>query len=254
MTLSYCAAQVRAQDIDRFHLALCAPSKSQPAMLAIAALNLELARTASRVSDPNLGLVRLQWWREVLDELKAGGPVRSHQVALALSSISEVLDFPSLYMMVEGRKLDLVDGPFEDQEELRAYLARTAGSLMVAQGRVLGLKNHEGIANHLGCAFAYVGLARNLLGGLGRETRGLEVWQTEPELALENLVAQALMHLERAIELRGAKQGSNALATLFSAGNLVKWWIKLIQQSSFGDAKLTRPLPFQLLRLICSRK
>ena len=37
--LSYSAAQVRTQDLDRFHLALAAPARVQEGWLAIAAFN-----------------------------------------------------------------------------------------------------------------------------------------------------------------------------------------------------------------------
>ena len=54
------------------------------ALFALIAFNHEIARIPEAVSEPMLGRIRLQWWREVLDATYAGEPTRRHEVALPL--------------------------------------------------------------------------------------------------------------------------------------------------------------------------
>jgi len=67
--LSLCAAELRRGDRDRFLTALFAPADRREALFALYAFNLELARIRESVSQPMLGLIRLQWWRDGLDAI-----------------------------------------------------------------------------------------------------------------------------------------------------------------------------------------
>ena len=75
------AALVRRHDPDRFLTALFAPPDRRDALLTLYALNHELARAREVVSEPPLALIRLQWWREVVE-----GAPRRHEVASPLSA------------------------------------------------------------------------------------------------------------------------------------------------------------------------
>ncbi len=258
MNLDYCTAQVRAQDPDRFHLALCAPASAQPHLLALAAFNLELARTTQRVTNADLGRIRLQWWREVVAMLESGKPAQGHQVVKALADLAasaDALDLPALNRMIDGREADLIEGPFATLEDLRAYLAQTSGSVLVAQGRALGLTGHEGFANHLGCAFGFVGLARTLArGGQAQTLRGLKTWHDDPAAAVMDLAAQAQMHLDRARELASQIPPSGALFALGAPAHLVRRWLRALARLPLGHPAYVRPLPLQLLRLSWRRR
>ena len=71
------ARRVRAGDPDRFLVTLFAPAEARPALLALAALDLELHRIERVTTQPMAGLIRLQWWRESLDGIEASRP-RAH--------------------------------------------------------------------------------------------------------------------------------------------------------------------------------
>ena len=61
------AALVRRHDPDRFLTALFAPPERRDALLTLYAFNHELARAREAVSEAPLALIRLQWWREVVE-------------------------------------------------------------------------------------------------------------------------------------------------------------------------------------------
>src|SRR5829696_7494880 len=79
--VSSLAGFVRAHDRDRFQTALFAPAGRREALFALYAFNYEVARVRESVTQPMLGHIRLQWWREVVGAAYAGGPVREHVVA-----------------------------------------------------------------------------------------------------------------------------------------------------------------------------
>ena len=86
--LSYCADLVAGGDED---FALTLPymrAEDRPRITALFALQIELRRIPGAVSEPPLGEIRLQWWRDALDEVvaaqKGEGRPRAHPVVQAL--------------------------------------------------------------------------------------------------------------------------------------------------------------------------
>ncbi len=55
-------------------------------LAAFFALIHEIRRVPALVSEPPLGEIRLQWWRDAADEVRAGGQVRAHPVTQALAA------------------------------------------------------------------------------------------------------------------------------------------------------------------------
>ncbi len=80
---AHCEALVREGDRDRFFATLFAPADKRPHLFALYAFNLEIARIRDSISEPALGEIRLQWWRDTLQG-EARGNVRGNPVAAAL--------------------------------------------------------------------------------------------------------------------------------------------------------------------------
>ena len=74
------AGLVRQHDRDRFLTTLFAPDDRREDLLALYAFNHEVAKTREVVSEPTLGRIRLQWWRDNLEAIYAGQPPRRHGV------------------------------------------------------------------------------------------------------------------------------------------------------------------------------
>ena len=165
----YCIAQVRQGDRDRYLALLFAPAQARSGLAAIAAFNLELAKAASDISESMLGLVRLQWWREVVEEIESGGPVRRHPVAEALSAATRSKQLPGkrLVAMIEARERELeTDGP-PSQAEFDARADATAANLIRLSLQVVGMDpDAPGLPEavvHVGRAYAAAGCARSVL-------------------------------------------------------------------------------------------
>src|SRR5512133_1430733 len=83
--LSPVAALVRRHDRDRFQTALFAPAARREALFALYAFNYEIARVRETVTQPMLGQIRLQWWRENIAAAFAGDAIRHHPVVEPLA-------------------------------------------------------------------------------------------------------------------------------------------------------------------------
>jgi phytoene synthase len=128
------AESVRRHDPDRFFTALFAPPAKRATLLLLFAFNHELARAREVASEPTLALIRLHWWREVLD-----GARRRHEVAGPLGDALDSGDLAAadLAEMIDAREAE-TEPAIETREGWLAYLSGTAGALAVAAGRALG--------------------------------------------------------------------------------------------------------------------
>src|ERR1700744_5704619 len=102
------AALVHRYDPDRFLTALFAPPAKRDALLTLYAFNHELARAREVASEPPLALIRLQWWREVVE-----GEPKRHEVASPLSSLlaAGALDPADLLPIIAARETE-AEGDF----------------------------------------------------------------------------------------------------------------------------------------------
>jgi phytoene synthase len=134
MTMRGMTGLVRRYDPDRFLACLFAPADRREALLLLCAFNHELARAREVASNPVLALIRLQWWREVVE-----GARRRHEVAGPLGDALEsgALSAADLLAMIEAREIEAEEG-VPDLAAWLGYLSGSAGGLAVAAGRVLG--------------------------------------------------------------------------------------------------------------------
>src|SRR5258706_4108935 len=102
-----CEQTVRKFDPDRYFSTLFAPAAKRPQLFTLYAFNHELARIAESVSEPMLGEIRLQWWRETLQNAREGRP-RRHDVAQAMSALFAAHDLPPALFeaMIDARASD----------------------------------------------------------------------------------------------------------------------------------------------------
>jgi 15-cis-phytoene synthase len=151
------AGLVRRHDPDRFLTALFAPLGKRDALLTLYAFNHELARAREAVSEPPLALIRLQWWREVVE-----GAPRRHVVAEPLAAAIDAgeLDCGDLLAMIDAREIE-VEPAIETLQAWLGYLRGTAGGLAVAGARLLGARDPEA-ARPYGAAYGIAGVLRSV--------------------------------------------------------------------------------------------
>jgi len=158
------ARSMRERDYDRYLVALFTPTRQRGALFALIAFNYELARIVDVVSEPMLGEIRLQWWREVIAAIYEDTPIRKHDVTEVLAQAVRQYSIPRapLDRMIDTRAQDFADEPPRNLVALEAYAEGTAGALNEAMIAVFGGETPETVkaASHVGAAWALVGLLR----------------------------------------------------------------------------------------------
>src|SRR5258708_17201716 len=107
------AEMVRRHDHDRFQTGLFAPTRKRNALFALYAFNYEIARVREIVTQPMLGQIRLQWWREIVDAVYAGAPPRQHEIPAPLAAVigGHRLTRPHFDPMIHTPPPDPADDP-----------------------------------------------------------------------------------------------------------------------------------------------
>jgi phytoene synthase len=162
-------AQVQTVDEDRWLAARFAAPEARPRLDTIYSLVFEIARTAEAVSEPALGAIRLQWWRDGIQEVMAGEAVRPHP---ALQALSEIIDLmrpsaPLFADLIDAREHDLNVQPFRTWPDLEAYVDATAGGVMaIAAGAaapdLVITAQLRDLLRQAGRVWGYTGLVRAL--------------------------------------------------------------------------------------------
>ncbi len=139
MTLEACATLVERGDPDRFRVAMAAPPPARTILFPLYAFNLEVARAPWATREPMLAEMRLQWWRDMVENAAAGQTPPAHEVAGPLGQLlrDKRLDPAPLDALVEARRRDIEAEPFASAD-LRPYLEGTAGNLLWAGAQALG--------------------------------------------------------------------------------------------------------------------
>jgi phytoene synthase len=153
---------VRQGDPDRWLASrFIADAAARADVIALYALNIELARIAEHVREPLMGEIRLTWWREAIEEIFAGAPPRRHPVVLGLAQAIARRTLPPapFQAMIEARFADLDAEVFADLEAIERYLDAAAGAPMALACAVLGAADAAVVAP-AARAWGLAGLAR----------------------------------------------------------------------------------------------
>lgn len=138
-------AELKARDRDRWLACLYAPGSARPGLIALFALDCELAQLVVTTTEPMLGEIRLAWWRERLEELDQG-KVPAQPLLAALKAHALPLVSGSALAGLEDRWIDMLghDGVTD------AHVAG-GGRLFALAARLLG--GDAGAADALGRAW-----------------------------------------------------------------------------------------------------
>ena len=267
--LSYCGIEVRRHDRERFLAALFTPADLREAVFALLAFNLEIAKTRDVVSEPMLGQIRLQWWREALDGAFAGRP-RAHQVVepLARAIADHALPRAPFDTLIDAREQDLTDEAPPDLDALIAYARDTTAPLLTLWAAVLGETDStvQQAATAVGVAYGLSGLMRRLPADAARRRITLptrlveevavdmgEVFELRPHDALARAVQQVCeagaVQLAAAVALRG--QVPRAARPALLSATIARRHLAVLRRSRFDvfDPRVARAaglLPAQL--------
>ncbi|KQK20044.2 NADH dehydrogenase (ubiquinone) complex I, assembly factor 6 [Brachypodium distachyon] len=160
--LSYCVQQVRSYDYHNYLCLLHLPPSMRRAAFTFRAFNVETAKAMDVVSDPRKGLMRLLWWKDVIDKIYANKLVE-HPVALALSSVLSEQKI-SKHWLKRSLEARINDGNRDEYAipetiaELERYSEDTQSTILYMTLQAGGIQST--IADH---AASHIGKASGLL-------------------------------------------------------------------------------------------
>ncbi|MEX6632082.1 squalene/phytoene synthase family protein [Hyphococcus lacteus] len=199
---TYCSTTVQSQDEDRWLACGYASEPQKRALIALYAFQIELRRIPAAVSEPALGEIRLQWWREAFVEIRNAKPPRAHPVVEELAAVGLAGDgFSSLIDgAIDAAARPLYGEGFSDVDTLEAWLITADGAIDAIAVKLLGGDDALiDIAKKAGAGFALAregrGLASNLADQIGE--RAVTIAATlRPELKRAPAEATpALLHV-----------------------------------------------------------
>ena len=222
MSIEACAGLVERGDPDRFRAAMAAPVAAREKLFPLYAFNLEVARAPFVTKEAMIAEMRLQWWRDVIEEIVSGAPARAHEVAAPLSRVVREAELPeaALDALVAARRWDIYADPFEDQAALDAHLDATAGGLMWLSAKALGARDDEEAAIRR-AGFGH-GVALWLMAIPGFEERGKRPLVDGRPEAVRELARRGLAALREARKARISKQAVPALRAGWQAEGVLK--------------------------------
>jgi phytoene/squalene synthetase len=173
VSVDACAALVERGDPDRFLAVMAAPAHVRAQLLPLYAFNLEVARAPWVTEEPLIAEMRLQWWRDVVENA-ASGAARAHEVAGPLHDLIRDFGLPVevLDRLIAARRWDIHRDPHPDFAALESYLEDTGAGLMWLAARALGAPDAaETAVRGYGWASAAAGYLRALpdLAARGRQ-------------------------------------------------------------------------------------
>ena len=246
--LSPVAALVRRHDRDRFQTALFAPAAHREALFALYAFNCEIARVREAVSEPMLGRIRLEWWREAIAAAYQEGAVRRHEVVEPLTAAirERALERGHFERLIAVREAALDAAAPESFAALESYAEESSAPLVELALGVLELADEAAreVARHVGIAYALAGMLRALPFAGPRRPSPLP-----PDLAVAEIAATARGHLAAARALR--PKAPRTAIPAFLPAIVASRALDRLERAAFDpyDANLRRPDPLQIWRL-----
>ncbi|KAL4988539.1 Squalene/phytoene synthase [Aspergillus falconensis] len=169
----YCLNLLANYDRPSYTLSTFIPSQTRPAYIALRALNSTLSLIPDTTSSHTIGLMRLQFWRDVISKTLAGSPPRE-PIAILLASAIEDLHHRSggkvklsknwLNRMINAREQTLTNDPYPNMEALESYAENTYSTLLYLTLSALPMTSvtADHVASHIGKAAGIAAVLRGL--------------------------------------------------------------------------------------------
>ncbi|RUS26629.1 Squalene/phytoene synthase-domain-containing protein [Jimgerdemannia flammicorona] len=161
------------QDYENYLCVPFFPRPIQPAQYALRAFNIEIASVRESVSNQTIGKMRMQFWRDTIDQVfavRVTGCIAKkppqQPIALALSHALETTTLSPLWFkrIIAERESILDDPQYMTIVDVERYAENTASALLYLQLESMGVRevSADHAASHLGKAIGIATLLRAL--------------------------------------------------------------------------------------------
>jgi 15-cis-phytoene synthase len=167
----------RRGEPDRYLAALLAPRSVRGDLAALAAVSAELSRVVQIVSEPMMGAIRLQWWRDAVETV-ARGERAAHPLADALGDAIRRHRLPVALVqsLIDASSIELGTEPAAGEQALAGYLEAAEATQFRLALLVLGRPHASEQDAVVGAAARAYGIARRP----GRLLLAVQAHETSP--------------------------------------------------------------------------
>nr|WP_319389213.1 squalene/phytoene synthase family protein [uncultured Cohaesibacter sp.] len=167
---TFCQSELKHLDPVGHFIALTAPAIHRPSLMVLRAFLATINRIPAQVSTPEMGQIRLQWWRDVVTDTQSSygngcGLANIGPLATALKQVQRQYHLPveHLTAIVDALDFYLDHSPMPDEAAYRHHVWQTDALPMLLTCQILnggeGPRLPEGLLESFGLA---TGLARHL--------------------------------------------------------------------------------------------
>ena len=238
MSFEACAQLVEKADPLRFRVAMAAPVPARQILFPLYAFNIEVARAPWVTQEAMIAEMRLQWWRDALEEIAQGKTPRRHEVVDALAGCLDREGAVCLDGLVAARRWDIYKDPFEDRAHFDEYINATSAHLMWTAARLLGPAD-EAVVRDFACG---VGTANIFQAVPALQAQGRVPLMDGSENGIVQLASQGIVRRDKAASSRKdvSKQASAAMVAGYHARPVLRM-VQAMPERVLGDALDTNP-------------
>ena len=140
------------------------PKNKRDAMTALYAFCREVDDVVDECSDFNVAQIKLNWWKNEIENLYANKP--QHPVSKALQPFIKQFSLAQEHFLeiIDGMEMDIKFNRYEDFKQLQLYCYRVASCVGLLAAQVFGFNNRKTLkyAHDLGMAFQLTNIIRDV--------------------------------------------------------------------------------------------
>ncbi len=153
----------REHAYDDYLVALLSPLAQRADLITLAAYFGDVSRIPLAVTDPNLGEIRLQWWREAIEQGSGSG----HPIADALIDAAARNSWPAVTLLqpLDAHAAELYADPMPSEAAFNSYLSGIGVARLTLQAQCMAVPDTEvsrATLHNAGQTLARVKLLRRL--------------------------------------------------------------------------------------------
>ncbi len=150
------ARNLKIFDNDKYIASLFAPAAKRLQVQALFNFHYQISQIPLEVSEPMVGLIKFQWWRDCFEEIRAGKPSRPHPVLLGLKGSN--VNYNQLELVINSYDALLENQTPRSLAELEEFINHTYLIIFEQLANILEITFAENTAR----AYAYTFLARKI--------------------------------------------------------------------------------------------
>lgn len=149
-------SELRNKDYDKFLACNFAPTEKREALAALFTFHYDISQIPLEVSEPMVGKIKIQWWRDVINEIIDGTPPRPHPILQGLKGSN--INYAELIKILDAYE-DILDGTNpQNLAELKNFIEQTDIIIMQIAAEILAKEANK----KLYLAYSYSSYAKRI--------------------------------------------------------------------------------------------